>query len=78
MERIKDILLEIEPDLDLSCQRLVSDHYLDSLAIISLIAELEEAFDIMVPAVEITEDNLNSVESIYMLVNRLIEDEMGG
>lgn len=78
MEKIYDILLEIEPDIDVNCQTLVSDHYLDSLAIISLIAELEEAFDIMIPAVEITEDNLNSAESIFMLVNRLIEDEMEG
>ncbi len=78
MEKIYDILLEIEPDIDVNCQTLVSDHYLDSLAIISLIAELEEAFDIMIPAVEITENNLNSAESIFMLVNRLIEDEMEG
>ena len=76
MDKIIDILLEIEPDLDVIGHAFITDHHLDSLSILSLVAELEDEFDIMIPALEITEDNLNSVESIYMLVNRLQEEDL--
>lgn len=76
MDKIIDILLEIEPDLDVEGRTFITDHYLDSLSILSLVAELEDEFDIMIPAFEITEDNLNSVESIYMLVSRLQEEDL--
>lgn len=76
MDKIIDILLEIEPDLDVEGHAFITDHYLDSLSILSLVAELEDEFDIMIPAFEITEDNLNSVESIYMLVSRLQEEDL--
>lgn len=76
MDKIIDILLEIEPNLDVKGHAFITDHHLDSLSILSLVAELEDEFDIMIPALEITEDNLNSVESIYMLVNRLQEEDL--
>lgn len=75
MDKIIEILQEIEPDLDVTGHTFITDHHLDSLSILSLVAELEDEFDIMIPAVEITEDNLNSVESIFMLVNRLQEED---
>lgn len=74
MEKIIEILREIQPDLDIHSTRLIDDQHLDSLSILSLIAELEDAFDIMIPAVEITPTNFNSVEDIYHLVLRLQEE----
>lgn len=75
MEKIIEILKEIQPDVNIECKDLIDGHYLDSLAILSLVAELEEEFDIIIPAVEINANNFNSVENINMLVNRLIEEE---
>ncbi len=75
MEKIIAILKEIQPDLDTDSKRLIDDQYLDSLSILSLIAELEDAFDVMIPAVEITAQNFNSVEGIYQLVERLKEED---
>ena len=41
MERLIEILEEIEDGVDYkTCTTLIDDHYLDSLAIISLVAEL--------------------------------------
>lgn len=74
MEIIKNILLEIKPDIDLNRTDLIDGHILDSLAILSLIAELEDAFDLMIPAVEITAENFNSVHSLHEMVERLAEE----
>ena len=75
MKKIIAILKEIQPDLDTDSKRLIDDQYLDSLSILSLVAELEDVFDVMIPAVEITAQNFNSVEGIYQLVERLKEED---
>ena len=45
-----------------------------TLSIISLIAELEDEFDITIPAVEIVPGNFNSVEQMAAMVERLQEE----
>ena len=75
METIMEILQEIQPDLDFTREDLIDGHLLDSLAILSLVAELEDAFDLMIPAVEITPDNFNSVKRMKAMVDRLLEEE---
>ena len=75
-DRIVEILEDINPDVDYAtCTTLVDDRHLDSLSMVSLIAELEDAFDITVPAVEVVMDNFNSVNAICALVERLAEEE---
>jgi len=75
MEEIKNILLDINPDLDVTRTDLVDGRYLDSLSIISLVAQLEEEFDIIIPAVEIVPKNFNSVEALHAMVERLVEED---
>lgn len=75
MEQIISILEDIQPDIDYeTVTDLIDGNYLNSLAIIALIAELEEAYDITIPAIEIISDNFNSVESIAEMINRLQEE----
>lgn len=65
MEKLLDILMEIDDSIDWKAQKaLVNDRLLDSFAVISLIAELEEQFDIEIEAAEIIPENLNSVDAI--------------
>lgn len=72
MERIVKILEEIKPGVDYeNCQDLIDGHHLDSLSILSLVVELEDEFDISIPAVEIVPENFNSVKAIYQMVERL-------
>lgn len=74
MDTILDILDELKPGADWRGRTdLVDGRELDSLTIISLIAELEDAFDVVVPAVEIVPENFNSLEGIWALVRRLRE-----
>lgn len=76
MEKIYDILEDINPDIDYKNRTdLIDAHLLDSLSIISLIAELEDAFDVTVPAVDIIPENFNSVQAMYDLVTRLAEED---
>lgn len=75
MERLIEILEEIQPEVDYTtCTNLIDGHYLDSLSIISLVAELEEAYDITIPTVEIIPDNFNSAESLWAMIVRLQEE----
>lgn len=74
MERLIEILEEIEDGVNYNtCTTLIDDHYLDSLAIISLVAELEDEFDIVIPTVEIIPDNFNSAQAMWEMIEKLQE-----
>lgn len=76
MEKLLEILEEIKPGVDYeNIETLINDHYLDSLSILSLISELEDEFDIVIPTVEIIPDNFNSVKSMMDLINKLKEED---
>ncbi len=75
MEELLEILNDIQPDVDFENEKhLIDDHLLDSLSIISLVAELEDTFDVTIPAVEIIPDNFNSAEAMLEMLQRLQED----
>ena len=76
MDKLIEILEDIESGLDYeNCETLVDDNYLDSLDIISLVASIEDAFDVQIPTVDVVPENFNSVESIWKLINRLENEE---
>lgn len=76
MDQLLEILEELQPDVDYeNCKDLIDGHHLDSLMILSLIAELEDEFDIVIPTVEIIPENLNSMESIWNMIVRLQEED---
>lgn len=76
--RIVEILEEICPGEEVSAsESLVDSRILDSLAIVALVAELEEEFNIVIPAVEIVAENFNSVDALDDLLSRLVEDQIG-
>ena len=75
MERLIEILEEIEAGVDYeNCTTLIDDGYLDSLAIISLVAEIEEEFDVQIPTVEIVPENFNSAKAIWELIRKIQEE----
>ena len=75
MEQLLEILEEIRPDLDFAnCQDLIDGHHLNSLDIISIVAELEDAFDITVPTVEVIPRNFNSAQNLWAMIQRLQEE----
>lgn len=75
MERLIEILKEINADVDYeTATNLIDGHYLDSLSILSLVALLEDEYDIEIPTVEIIPSNFNSAQAILSLVERLEEE----
>ena len=75
METIIDILEGLKPGVDYRTETgLVQKRILDSLTIIALVSDLEDEFDIAIPAVEIVPENFDSAAAIARLVERL-EDE---
>lgn len=76
METLLEILEEIRPDVDFeNTVSLIDNHILNSLEIISLVAEIEDEFDITVPTVEIAPSNFNSAQAMWELINRLQEED---
>ena len=66
--------MEIDDSIDYENEKaLIDDRLLDSFGVITLVSELEDAFDIDIEASEMTPDNFNSAESIYNMVKRLQE-----
>ncbi|MBR5922482.1 MAG: acyl carrier protein [Clostridia bacterium] len=76
MEKLIEILEELNPDVDYNTvENLIDGRYLDSLKILSLIAEIEDEFDVEIPTVEIVPANFNSAKSMWALIERLKDDE---
>ena len=74
-EQIIEILEDIQPEADYeTCQTLIDDHILTSLDVLSLVAELEDEFDVTIPTVEIIPSNFTSVDAIAAMVERLQEE----
>ena len=76
MEKLLEILHDLHPDIDYTtCTDLIDAHRLDSLSIISLVADLEDAYDISIPAVDIIPANFNSASAMWNMIERLRDEE---
>lgn len=76
MEELLEILEDINPDVDYeTCETLIDDHILDSFAILSLISDIEDAFDVTVLPGEIVPANFNSAQGIWAMIQRMRENE---
>lgn len=74
METLLSILSELHNDVDFStADGLIDEGILDSLDIVTLITEINEAFDVSIPAEEIIPENFNSASAIMALINKLDE-----
>ena len=75
MDEIIEILSGLHPDVDFkTATNLIEDRILDSFDIVSLIAEINDTFDVAVSAEEITPETFNSAEAVWELVERLMEE----
>ena len=75
MDRLLEILEEIIPGEDVeNCTTLVDDNILDSFAIISLVAALEDEYDIVVSPADLVPENFNSAQALAALVAEYLPD----
>ena len=72
MEELLEILEDIQPDADYeNCTTLIDDGILESFAILSIVGELEDEFDISITPAEIIPENFNSAAALWAMVQRL-------
>ena len=72
MEKLIEILEDIQPDADYeNCTTLIDDGILESFAILSIVWELEDEFDISITPAEIIPENFNSAAALWAMVQRL-------
>jgi len=72
MEQLLSILKEINPDNDYEKEdRLIDGGLLDSLSLLTLVSELEDAFDIEITPTELVPANFNSAKAMWTMVQRL-------
>lgn len=75
MEQLLEVLNGINPGIDYETEtKLIDGGLLDSFSILSLIPELEEAFDVEITPGEMIPANFNSADTIWNMINRLQED----
>ncbi len=75
MDDIIKILEQIKPGVDFNKEEnLIEEEILDSFDIVTLVAKLNDEFDIEITPADLVPENFNSAERIYELVKRLEEE----
>ena len=75
MDDIIKILEQIKPGVDFKTEEnLIEEEILDSFDIVTLVAKLNDEFDIEISPADLIPENFNSAEKIYELVTRLEEE----
>ncbi|MBP8989318.1 MAG: acyl carrier protein [Clostridia bacterium] len=75
MDSLIEILSSLHPDIDFTTATgLIEDGILDSFDIITLVAEIDDVFDVQIPAEELVPENFNTAQDLYNLIKRLEDD----
>lgn len=70
-DRITEILTDVRPDVDFESETELFDQgILDSFDIVSIISDLNDAFEINIRVHDLSGENFNSMTSIQALVER--------
>ena len=72
MEKLLAILSDLNPDIDFKTEdALIDGGILDSFDIVTLIAEIDDAYGVQIPAEALIPENFNSARAIFALIQRL-------
>ena len=71
MEELIEILNDIDDSIDYENETgLIDNHILDSFGIITLVSEIEEAFDVSIDVADMVPENFNSADAIYAMIQK--------
>ena len=75
MEELLQIMSDVRPDVDFAAETaLIDDEILDSFDIISIVSEINVAFDVEIDVNDLLPENFNSAKALYELIVRLQEE----
>ena len=75
MDELLEILNEVKPGVDFENDTdLIGQGVLDSITMVTLVMELNDAFDIEITPVDIVPENFKTVQTIYDMIQRLSDD----
>ena len=75
MEQLLSILKNMHPEVDFDmADDLIGEGILDSLDIVTLITEINNTFDVSIPAEEVVPENFSSAAALWALIERLDEE----
>ena len=72
MQKLLEILKEVRPDVEFENETsLIDEGILDSFDIVTIISELNDAFDVHIRVNHLKPENFNSIEAILALIKTL-------
>ena len=75
MEELIELLNGIKPEVDFeNNEHLIDDEELDSFDIVTIVAAINDQFDVEIKPGDIIPENFNSAEAMYELIQRLEEE----
>ena len=75
MENLLNILKELKPGVDFNgVENLIEEEILDSFDIVTLVAKINDEFDVEITPADLIPENFATPETIYKLIKKL-EDE---
>lgn len=76
MEKLLEILEDLNPDVDFKTEeQLIDNGLLDSMAILSLVSDLEDEFDVEITPVELVPANFNSAAAMWKMIQKLQDED---
>ena len=75
-EQLMEILTELRPDVNFEAeQELIDGGVLDSFDIVSLVGELNDAFDIEINVEDLLPENFTSVAAMLELITKMQDED---
>ena len=75
MEELLEILKKIKPGVKFEGnEHLIDNEELDSLSIVEIVAAIDNEFDVEIPVKEVVPENFNSVEAMWNLFQKILDE----
>lgn len=75
MEKLLKLLKEIKPEVEFEGnEHLIDNEELDSLSIVEIVSAIDDEFDVEIGVTDIIPENFNSVEAMWKLIQKLLDE----
>jgi acyl carrier protein len=72
IDKLLELLSDLHPDVDFANDSaLIEGGVLDSFDIVTIVADVDDAYGVSIPAEEILPENFNSAHALFALIQRL-------